>query len=73
MGAHRVVTRMQRRAAIDLALSLLIVFALAFLWLAAHLPGWFVSLGVLLLIQAIGYMVFVYRTKFEMLLGVATG
>ena len=65
-AAQRVVRRMQRRAVIDLALSLLMLFAFAFLWLAANLPGWFVVLGVLLLIQAIGYMVFAYRIKFKM-------
>jgi hypothetical protein len=57
---------MQRRAVLDLILSLLMSLAFAIGWLIAHLPGWDVALGVLLLIQALAYTVFVYRVKSDL-------
>jgi hypothetical protein len=57
---------MQRRAVLDLILSLLMSLAFAIGWLIAHLPGWDVALGVLLLIQALAYTAFVYRVKSDL-------
>src|SRR5437899_12677617 len=62
---QRATKRMRIRAVLDLVCSLLMLMGFVFLWQLAYLAVWFVVLGVLLLMQAIGYAVFTYRIKFD--------
>lgn len=59
-------TRMKRQARLNLGASLLMLAGFVFLWRLAHLSGWFTVVGVLLLVEALGYVVFVNRLTVDL-------
>src|SRR5712691_1220148 len=66
LRTERALARMRRRAVLDLVLSVLMVLGFAVGWLVAHLPGWFVVLGILLVMQALAYAGLAYRTGLDL-------
>jgi hypothetical protein len=57
--------RLRQRAILDLVVSLVLMTAFLVLWLTAHVSGWIVLLGALVLVQAVAYAVFVHRVRVE--------
>jgi hypothetical protein len=57
--------RLRRRAILDLVVSLVLLVAFFVLWLTAHVSGWIVLLGALVLVQAVAYAAFVHRVRLD--------